>query len=62
MPVASMKKTKAKWMRFWHCIGGGLVGHRLVTGYDVSKFYGVTVKKKTIYIGCECGKTFYGKL
>lgn len=51
-----MKKLKAYWLRFWHCLyytGKELhIDHRMYTEYE---------NKKVTYIGCCCGKSFYGK-
>lgn len=56
-----LKRIKARWNRFWHCLGKGLIGHRMITetiGYKIGSIY---IVKETIEIGCECGKTFYRK-
>lgn len=49
-----MKKLKAYWLQFWHCIlnTADAANHRPVDEI---------IKGKVVYIGCECGKRFYGK-
>ena len=53
-----MRKTKARWYRFWHCFYNY---HRMVDRVTDIKLGGVRVKRETTYIGCECGKIYYQK-
>lgn len=50
-----MKKLKAYWKQYWHCYWNSILfdtDHRMITEVK----YG-----KVTYIGCTCGKDFYGK-
>lgn len=50
-----MKKLKAYWLRFWHCLyyqnKYPLEDHRLTTGYDY--------KGKVCRIACACEENFW---
>ena len=58
-----MKKVlKAKWKRYWHCFLK-FRGHRM-TDYYIQKemvIFGkvIPLRKKFIWIGCECGECFF---
>lgn len=57
-----LRKTKARWLRFWHCLSNGFnIGHRMEDMMIESRFNGIPVSKETTLIGCECGKIFYEK-
>ena len=65
-----LSKTKARWLRFWHCFHQASMlrtGHEMVDEsvliirkipFIKRKFH---VTTRAFYIGCECGKSFYGK-
>lgn len=56
-----MKKVIANLMLVFHSIRNGLIGHRMIREYKCYRFGKITVYERTTFIGCECGKIFYGK-
>lgn len=54
-----MKKINARWSSFIHALSN--FGHRQITEETQWRKWGITLWKETTYIGCECGKCFYGK-
>ncbi len=39
----------------------GSVYHRKISEYSGKKILGINIVLKTHFIGCECGKVFYGE-
>lgn len=61
-----MKKLKAFILRGWHCLHHTLrfhfnPPHQEINESKVWLFKGITIWKDTYFIGCSCGKCFYGQ-
>lgn len=59
-----LDKIKARWLRYWHCLWMTFwrlgKDHRMETGWIENPIQYGYHYKETTYIGCSCGKTFYG--